>query len=135
MFGFGLPELIIFGILAVIFFSRRIDELRPNLERSYREYRRGFRSAIEKPRFTLNDLMASTALIGLGMGWIVVALPSIGDSLEHLNAPVWMFTIGGAFIGAGVLMPLRRARIGAAVGAFVQLALVYSACFAGWPSF
>jgi hypothetical protein len=48
---------------------------------------------------------------------------------------MWMFLVGGVFIGAGVLTPFKRARVGAIVGALVQFALIWSACCLGWPNF
>jgi hypothetical protein len=135
MFGIGLPELVILGILTTILFSRRIGELRQNLEQFCPESRRGYHSALDKPRFTLKDLLATTALIALGLAWIVFALPTLRRSLDNLELPVWAFIVGGAFLGAAILTPFRRAHIGAIWGALVQLALIQSARSFGWPHF
>jgi hypothetical protein len=62
-------------------------------------------------------LLAATALNALGLAWIYVALPSLRYSLDRLEPPVWIFVVGGTFVGAGVLQPLELAPVGAMFGA------------------
>jgi hypothetical protein len=86
-------------------------------------------------RFVLKDLFASTALIAVGLAWIYVAYPLLRHSIDDLEFPVWVFIVGGSFIGAGVLAPFRMASIGAILGTIVQLLLINSAHVFGWPRF
>jgi hypothetical protein len=88
-----------------------------------------------QPRFVLKDLFANTALIAVGLAWIFVAYPLLRHSIDHLGLPVWLFIVGGSFIGAGVLAPFRMASIGAILGTIVQLLLINSAHVFGWPRF
>jgi hypothetical protein len=76
------------------------------------------------PQFALKDAFASTALIALGIAWILVALNDLGHSIDPLELPMWLFVIGGAFVGAGILAPFRAALFGATLGAFVNLLLI-----------
>jgi hypothetical protein len=80
-------------------------------------------------------LFASTALIALGLGCITLAYPLLRHSVVHLELPVWVFIMGGSFIGAGILAPFRMASIGAILGTLVQLLLIDSAHVFGWPRF
>jgi hypothetical protein len=128
MFGIGSTELIVFGVLALIVFARRVAPL----VRAYRSVRG---PTFGRPQFAVKDLLVSTALIAVGLAWIVIALPLLRDALDYLEFPVWMFVIGGTFVGAGALRPLKITTAGALVGAIVQLLIVWSARSVGWPHF
>ena len=127
MFGIGSTEIAVFAILLLFALGPKVPSWCAN-----RNIPRGMRWG---PRFALKDMFATTALIAVGMAWIFVALPDLGDSLDPLKLPMWSFVIGGAFIGAGVLAPLRMALVGSILGAIVQLLLVYTAFSLGWPTF
>jgi hypothetical protein len=135
MFGIGSTEFLIFFILAILVFSQRIEELFRSLCAACSEFdrERSIRAKLDRergqPRFALRDLLTSAALIALGLAWVFTAWPSLGLSLAHLEPPVWYFVIGGAFIGAGVMLPFKLAMVGAMLGALVQLLLI---CTAQW---
>jgi hypothetical protein len=137
MFGIGSTEFAVFAILFVLMLMRRGPQLRSASRQALRGFAAGCSDRRNRslPRFALKDVFASTALLAVGMAWIFIALPDLGHSLDHLELPVWSFVIGGAFIGAGVLAPLRMAVVGTILGASVQLLLLYTATSFGWPTF
>jgi hypothetical protein len=128
MFGIGSTEIVVFAIFFVLVLLRKGAPSWLAARASPREKSIGL-------RFALKDLFASTALIALGIAWILVALPDLGFSIDPLELPMWLFVIGGVFIGAGLLAPFRAALIGAALGAFVNLLLIGTATAYGWPTF
>jgi hypothetical protein len=129
--GIGSTELLVFGIIAILLFSRRVEPMLRSLRTGRAEFARGIRDS----GFALKDLFASTALIVLGLAWIVVALPTLRYSLDRLESPVWIFVVGGAFFGAGVSTPFKFAVVGTLLGAVVQLLLICTARWFGWPAF
>jgi hypothetical protein len=126
MFGIGATELLIFAILIVLVLVRKAQP---------RWRAVGFAPGSRWSQFALKDLFASTALVAVGLAWIVIAMPMLRHSLEHLDFPVWLFVGGGAFLGAGALRLFKTAPVGALVGSIVQLALICSARSLGWPHF
>jgi hypothetical protein len=128
MFGIGSTEFLLFAIVIVFL-------LLPKGAPSWMTKRNSRRDKCSLPRFALKDILASTGLIALGMAWISVALPDLGDTVASLELPTWLFVTGGAFIGAGALALIRSAYVGALVGASVSLLLVYTAASFGWPEF
>jgi hypothetical protein len=128
MFGIGTPELLIIGIVTAVV-------LLPRVQRAWQEFWLDRRPVNGRPRFALKDMFACTALIAVGLAWIYVAYPMLRHSIDHLEFPVWLFIVGGAFIGSGILAPFKLASIGAVLGALVLLLLIYTAHSTGWPRF
>jgi hypothetical protein len=93
------------------------------------------------PRFDLKALLYSTALISLGLGVIatLAAHEKTMSSWHPVFGMLLVFSIGPT-IGAGVLLPFRRAWMGFALGLLVQVLLVLAMLFvfrndarlAGW---
>ena len=74
----------------------------------------------QMPRFGTKELLASTFLIAVGLGGLVLLLK--GPPL--LDHPIIMFSpwiISGAFIGAGILHPFRLTWAGGFIGATATL--------------
>jgi sec-independent protein translocase protein TatA len=57
MFGLGMQELLIIGVVAVILFGKRLPEVAKTLGKSYSEFRRGL-SDIQS-QFDMSDLYSS----------------------------------------------------------------------------
>jgi hypothetical protein len=77
------------------------------------------------PRFSLKSLFASFILISVGIT-LLVAISLCGNGYGGYDMrtafPLWF--AGGAAIGAGILIPYKRALWGAKMGFKVQLALL-----------
>jgi len=68
------------------------------------------------PQVTLVDFILSTAFLGAGVGCFIAAFQGLQS-----NQGVWsliQFIAGGPFIGAGLLTPFHRPRLGAYLGFF-----------------
>jgi hypothetical protein len=82
------------------------------------------------PRFSLKQLLVSTALVSTGLGAAMWATKN-PFALDTSTAMRWIVAIawfgGGAAAGAGALMPFKLAKLGAGLGLIVQFAiLVYA---------
>ena len=77
------------------------------------------------PRFRVKDLMLSTALIALGLGYICYELSGDMHSEiplpEFLLLPMWIGS--GSSIGAGIAHLFGKAWAGAVLGGIANLAL------------
>jgi hypothetical protein len=79
-------------------------------------------------QFGLRELLWSVTLMALGTGLIVQAfdLPSQLTLIALL--------IGGAIIGAGVLLPIRRPGLGAILGFVVMIFVILGLAYLVWIS-
>jgi len=78
------------------------------------------------PRYSLKDLLLSTALVAVGMAMLYVLFTyrwGVPNAVP-LMTTVWI--AGGTLIWAGLLLPFRHPWIGACVGAVIQMALIYA---------
>jgi sec-independent protein translocase protein TatA len=55
MFGLGMQELLIVGVLAVLLFGKRLPEVARSLGSSYREFRKGLSDIQSQMRFDDRD--------------------------------------------------------------------------------
>jgi hypothetical protein len=83
------------------------------------------------PRFSIKDLMLATTLVALGLAIAIVDMSVTNRDLSrdyhlplHPLTSLVVLSIGGAFIGAGLLAPFRRKAIGAGVGFFLPGLLI-----------
>jgi len=74
------------------------------------------------PQFTIPDLPWSTALIAIGMTAIILVL-RLRPQFVWLHVAAWY--PGGGFIGAGLLLPLRRTWLGAVLGVVAQTIIIW----------
>jgi hypothetical protein len=79
------------------------------------------------PRFTVKDLLISTALVACGLGTVMLAR-RIGHGMETIG-PKFFLAIGfwgmaGATAGAGLFYPITKTIIGVWVGIIVAIALI-----------
>ena len=72
-------------------------------------------------RFSLKRLFVSTALIAVGLAVMVRVVQVAGLFHWVIDFPVCF--IGGALLGAGALVPFKRAELGAAIG--LALSVLY----------
>jgi hypothetical protein len=88
------------------------------------------------PRFSLKRLLVSMTLIAIGIATFTYLFQFRAGktSQPHINMTVFMalWTAGGAFIGAGLLTPLKRTVLGAALGFAIQYVLFVLALRFGW---
>jgi hypothetical protein len=79
------------------------------------------------PRFSVNDLLRCTTLVGLGLGAILLTFSPMlnherwGDLAGMLRG--WLCLGGSAAIGAGALIPFKKPWLGAALGLTVLLVI------------
>ncbi len=94
-------------------------------------------------QITLRSLLLSTSFIGAGIGCYMAALGLMfteprdyTDWLGIVNAlmPGLQFLAAGPLIGAGIFTPFARARLGAYIGFFVPIIVVfgYVVFLVGW---
>lgn len=79
-------------------------------------------------QFGLRELLCSVTLMALGTGLIVQAsnLPS--------QLMLIALLIGGATIGAGVLLPIRRTGLGAILGFVVTIFVIFALAHLVWTA-
>ena len=75
------------------------------------------------PRFGLKQLFLCVTLIAIGVAMLAFTYSPYdrSESLNHLRLRVIFGVMSGAFIGAGIGAPFKRAGAGAVIG---QLALI-----------
>lgn len=92
-------------------------------------------SRLVMPRFTVKDLLIATTLIAIGT-WMFAFLAQNFWSLAKADARGVAWTLwfgGGAFVGAGLGKPFKRAALGAAAVFVVQVVvMVYAIAY--WNS-
>ena len=80
-------------------------------------------------RFSLNDLFFGVTLIAAGFWTSCFSLSSAARYWIWWpgEVPFGLWIVGGALVGSGVFLPFKQAAIGAVLGAFVQICIVYTA--------
>jgi hypothetical protein len=79
------------------------------------------------PRYSTKELLLSTTLIACGVGILAFMLkgaPYIDPDTTTLFLTLSAWCVGGALIGAGLLVPFHRPRLGAVLGLFFQFVLM-----------
>ena len=79
-------------------------------------------------QFSLKDLFLGTTMIAVGFGIAVLPFSTIvWDEMWFFRlVPQGLWLGGGALIGAGLLLPYKKAAIGAVIGFVVQVLFFYS---------
>ena len=95
----------------------------------------------KRAQFTLGTLILSTSLVGAGIGCFAIGFRTLEYIAPNHNLPWWLpvFALvqtlaAGPLLGAGILLPFRRARIGIYIGFFLPIALAFTAAIIafGW---
>jgi hypothetical protein len=93
-----------------------MDDQRTNREGDY---------GISRKQFPLAALFKSTALIALGLGGMTFLVNNISTIEKHYwQEGLLLFCGSFALIGAGLLIPLRRATYGALVGCGIAVLIL-----------
>ena len=66
MFGFGMQEMVIVGIVAVLLFGKRLPEVAKSLGKSYNEFRKGLNDLQSSVDYTNYTTPASSTSSGAG---------------------------------------------------------------------
>jgi len=89
---------------------------------------------MKRPQFSLRTLLLSGTFIGAAAACAMRALHNLGPRGEFVPSDLFAFLMIGPLVGAGIMAPCRRTRLGAYVGFFAQILLCFAcACyFIGW---
>jgi hypothetical protein len=80
-----------------------------------------------RARFNLRELLLSTTLIAVGLTMAIVPFSAVKHELWYyllLSQLLWLGA--GVLIGAGLLLPFKKAVIGAFTGFVVQVVIFYT---------
>ena len=92
-------------------------------------------------RLSLRVLLLSTSFVGAGVGCYFASFREF--NARHYHTTFWPAVVAmvqmvgaGPLIGAGLLLPFRRARVGAYVGFFAPIVVLicYEIVLFGWES-
>src|SRR4051812_25169830 len=92
-----------------------------------------------RPQLSLRSFLLASSFLGAGTGclligvlWAMSPFPTWGSPSLPLSENPWLMLlplmqllVGGPLIGAGIMLPFRRARIGAYIGFFVGVVILF----------
>jgi hypothetical protein len=93
---------------------------------------------MKRPQFSLRTLLLSGTFLGAAAGCALRVLHGVLHNLgprgEFVPSDLFAFLMIGPLVGAGIMAPYRRTRLGAYVGFFAQILLCFACAwyFIGW---
>ena len=77
------------------------------------------RASMLIPQFTLKELFAAMGLIAAGLSMVTLGRsPMLSGERWWAIVPLGLWYVGGAFLGAGAMTPLKKPWLGAYIGLF-----------------